>query len=496
MKVVVSNTVALNGGDAAILYATVDVLRRAFGEPLEVTAADLQAEPAARHHPALRFCPSLHAAVAAWAGGGARRRLALVLTLGAAALGAGALGAAARSLLPAPLRRTLATYAAADLVVSAGGTYLVPHYDLTPKLFDFLVTLALRRPLVLFTQSLGPFDGLRRRRLLRFVLRRARLILVRDERSVGHLRALGVTANVRVAADAAFALAPAGIGTGAPRRLPRAPRIGVSVRDWPHFRQGAQAGMARYRAAMAAFVADLVQRHGAEVTFLSTCQGTPDYWTDDSAVAERIVALTPPEAGARIAVDRAFRTPIQLLDRLAEFDMVVATRMHAAILALCAGTPVLPIAYEFKTRQLFARLGMDAFTLDVETLTGENLIDAWQRFAVALPQLGATLWPAVARERQSALGVATVLAERVGRSLARDQRQAAEQDRAARRANGRGAPRPAQAEREADADDVQRGGRDDEAGRIAERRGGLGQLEAVGVTVEGGERRDDRDGRS
>jgi colanic acid/amylovoran biosynthesis protein len=495
VKVVVGNTVALNGGDAAILYATVDVLRRAFGEPLEVTAADLQAEAAARHHPGLRFCPSLHAGVSDWAGGGLPRKLALLLTLGVAALGPGRLGAAARSLLPAPLHRTLATYAAADLVVSAGGTYLVPHYDLTPKLFDFLVTLALRRPLVLFTQSLGPFDGLRQRRLLRFVLRRAKLILVRDERSVGHLRALGVTANVRVAADAAFALAPADIGTGSARRLPRTPRIAVSVRDWPHFRQGARAGMERYRAAVAAFVADLALRHGAEVTFLSTCQGTPDYWTDDGAVAERIVALTPAEARARIAVDRAFHTPGQLMDRLAAFDMVVATRMHAAILALCAGTPVLAIAYEFKTRQLFARLGMDDFTLEVETLTGESLIDAWQRLAAALPQLSATLWPAVARERQSALGVATVLAERVGRSLARDQRQAAEQDRGARRTDGRDAPQPAQAERQADAREVERGGRDDEAGGVAGRRGGLGQLEAVGVAVEDGERHDDRDRR-
>ena len=495
MRVVISNTVALNGGDAAILYATTDILRRAFGEPLDVTASDLQAEAAARHHPGLRFCPSLHRAVSEWAGGGVVRKIAMLAVLAAAALGRGRLGALARRPLPEPIRRTLDAYAAADVVVSAGGTYLVPHYNLTPKLFDFLVTLALRRPLVLFTQSLGPFDGLRQRGLLRFILRRARLILVRDERSVAHLRTLGVTANVRVAADAAFALAPDAPGSAQLQRPGRVPRIAVSVRDWPHFRQGAQTGMERYRAAVAAFAAELVRRHGAEVTFLSTCQGIPDYWTDDSAVAARIVALTPPELRGRIAVDRQFRTPAQLIERLAEFDMVVATRMHAAILALCAGTPVLAIAYEFKTRHLFARLGLDEFTLDAETLTGDSLIDAWESFTLALPRLAPTMWPAVARERQSALGVASVLAERIGRPLARDQRQATQQHRAARRANGRGAPQPAQGEREADADTVQGGGRGDEPGRVAERRGGLGQLEAVGVAVEQGETGHDRERR-
>jgi colanic acid/amylovoran biosynthesis protein len=189
------------------------------------------------------------------------------------------------------------------------------------------------------------------------------------------------------------------------------------------------------------------------VTFLSTCQGIPDYWTDDSAVAERIAALVPAELRARIVIDRAFRTPARLIDAFAGFDMVVATRMHAAILALAAGTPVLAIAYEFKTRQLFARLGLDDFTLDAETLTGDGLIDAWARFAAALPRLEAT--------------VATTLAELLGRRLARDQRQPAEHDRGARRAHGVSAPDAAQQERQADADDVQPRGRDHEAGRIA-----------------------------
>src|SRR3546814_4747390 len=91
------------------------------------------------------------------------------------------------------------------MVVSSGGTYLVPHYRLMPKLLDFLVVLALGRPLVLFTQSLGPFHGVGQRWLLRRVLSRATLILVRDERSLGYLRRLGVPSDrVRVCADAAF----------------------------------------------------------------------------------------------------------------------------------------------------------------------------------------------------------------------------------------------------------------------------------------------------
>src|SRR3546814_6657409 len=62
-------------------------------------------------------------------------------------------------------------------------------------------------------------------------------------------------------------------------------------------------------------------------------------------------------ARSRVRVDDRFHTPEALRDRYAGYDMVVATRMHAAILALCAGTPVMPLAYEFKTAELFGRLG-------------------------------------------------------------------------------------------------------------------------------------------
>jgi colanic acid/amylovoran biosynthesis protein len=513
MNIVISNTAALNGGDAAILHATIGVLRKTFGEAIEVTAADMQAEAAARYHPDVRFCPSLYGAVTAWAGAGARRKAALLLVL-AAALGRGALGRRARRLLPDPVRRPLDAYARADVVVSAGGTYLVPHYHLAPKLYDFLVTLALGRPLVLFTQSLGPFDGLRQRRLLRFALRRARLILVRDERSVGHLRALGIAANVRVAADAAFALARDPPAARRPDRLKHAPNVAISVRDWPHFGRGAAAGMDGYCAAMATFAAELARWRGAQVTFVSTCQGIPEYWTDDSAVAERIAALVPADVRGRIRVDREFRTPARLIERFAGFDAVVATRMHAAILALCAGTPVLAVAYEFKTRQLFARLGLDEFTLDVETLTGDRLIDAWERFEAALERIDGVLWPAVAREQRSALAVTMPLAELLGQApvglsaergdgraaMAAPARvgvhgERAEGDGGARRAQRRGAPEAAQQEREADADDVEGGRRDDEARGIAERRGGGRQLEPVGVAVKDREHCDDRDRR-
>lgn len=403
MKMLLTNTAALNTGDAAILFATIDILRRAFGQRLEVVVYDQQAGVASRYYPDLAFRPILFDQVSDWAHGRWRNGFILLL-LAAAAMWRLPLGKLGSRLLPRSLRASLAEFASADLVVSAGGTYLVPHYRIFPKILDLLVADALGRPYVLFTQSLGPFPQ-RRQRLLRRVLQRARLILVRDARSRRHLVQFGVRADrVAECADAAFALTP----QTAPYRAAAPPhgqalRVAVSVRDWPHLGGEGERGMDRYFDAVAALVRWLIDGHGAQVTFISTCQGVAEYWTDDSLVAEAVVSRLPENERASVRIDRNFHPPRNLIAELAGFDLVVATRLHVAILALCAGVPVLPIAYEFKTTELFSRFGLGDLVQDMQTVTGEALCGAVSRILAARGDVCAMLPRWVAEERRSAL---------------------------------------------------------------------------------------------
>lgn len=404
MKVAVINTAALNTGDAAILAGTDAMLRMAFGPDTEICVHDMSEAPA-RYYPSLAFRGLMYDRVRQACRERYRRWLIAFAVLAAARLSRTGLRVATTRMLPGKVREVLADYARADLIVSAGGTYLVPHYRLTPKLFELLLALALGKPLVLFTQSLGPFEG-RSRSLLRYVLRGAVLILLRDELSRRHLVELGISpTRIGVCADAAFALCPPDIAWRArPLADERSARIGISVRDWPHFRGGDTATrMERYIAAMAGLTCRLAGRRNCEITFISTCQGVPEYWTDDSRTAERIVARLPDDVRARVAVDKRFRRPEEMVDRMAEFDVFVATRMHAAILALCAGTPVVPIAYEFKTIELFRRLGFDDRIPDIESLTEDELWDSFERMTGRWRAEHDAIWHRVEAARNSAL---------------------------------------------------------------------------------------------
>lgn len=401
MKITVTNTALLNTGDAAIMAGTAEILRHAFGAEIEIAVRDQQAAVARDLYPAYDCAPLFHDRVVAWMGA-RHARLGAAVLAGVAALWRTPLRAPALRLLPRPLRDDLVALARSDLVVSAGGTYLVPHYRHGPKLLELLIARLLGRPYVLFTQSLGPFA--RDSRLTRRLLGAARLILVRDPRSAGNLRALGIDGTrVHECADAAFALPPVAVP---PPAADNRTRIAISVRDWPHFDGDPQAGMARYLDAVAGLVCQLVDRHGARVVFLSTCQGLRSYWTDDSRTAEEVLARVPEAVASQVTIDRRFRTPEELAGRLGTFDLVVATRMHGAILALGAGVPVVAIAYEFKTAELFRRLGLGDLVHDVETISAARLCRTVETALAGREQLRTRLAAEVAELRRSAASAA------------------------------------------------------------------------------------------
>ncbi|MGH7477465.1 MAG: polysaccharide pyruvyl transferase family protein, partial [Longimicrobiales bacterium] len=184
-------------------------------------------------------------------------------------------------------------------------------------------------------------------------------------------------------------------------------RVAVSVREWRHFRSHGERKLARYRAAVADAVRALVAQ-GAEVTFVSTCQGVDAYWTDDARFARGLVAELLPDLRG-VHVDERFRDPLALRDHLRSYDLAVATRMHFAILALCAGVPVVPIAYEFKTTALFGDLGLQDLVLDIEAVTGTALRARINAALARLPDLRDHIAAALPALRSAALRPAHVI---------------------------------------------------------------------------------------
>lgn len=399
MRVVYSGTIVSNGGDAAILAAQIELVRA--GVPGHVAAVhDADPKTAASLFPGAEavtpcsralWTPRVPGRLSRYARRSSQGRMRLAARL--TGRGSGAARRLASALLTPAERVPFRSLATADLVAYSGGTSLVEQYDLDPKLFELEIARLLGRPVILLPQSLGPFADARNQRRVRAVVADAARVLVRDQRSLDHLKDIGAdTSSTHVVPDVVFSLTgERSLARLRHRESPDRPQIAVSVRDCRRFFEGSTAERDaqedRYEQAVADLATYLVSTVGASVTFISTCQGLPGYWTDDSKVALRVAARMDSSAQDAVRVDRAYHGTNELIDRLGETDLVVSTRLHGAILALASGTPILPISYEFKTHEVMGQLGLGEFVTDIRGITAADLKKRYTALVQALPQL-------------------------------------------------------------------------------------------------------------
>jgi colanic acid/amylovoran biosynthesis protein len=395
---ILASTVALNGGDAAIAKGALQFLKQSFADELRVRVLDDYGRTATRYHPELNSSQPLF--FASTTVQPAKRRpqkarsktsrlrrkiqLKLMRTQTCTCL----LNRTQRSLLRAIVQ--------ADLIAGTGGTYLVDHYNWGFRLYDYEVAMRAGRPIAFLTQSMGPFlhEVQPLGRLAR-LLEYAHIVMVRDEPTVHAVQRIAPRATVHTAPDMAFNLTGfLGYKRGHHDACASL-RMAVSVREWGHFHaiQDAESGMMRYMDMMSQVVEKMVEEVGAEVVFLSTCQGVPEYRYDDSQIAERVVSRLPRRITERVRVDKEFHKPEELIRRYAEFDVVIATRMHAAILAWIGGTPTVAISYERKTEELFRRHGLEDLVHSMEDANPSAVFES------VLRVLGGRDDPEAARER-------------------------------------------------------------------------------------------------
>ncbi|MBK8161333.1 MAG: polysaccharide pyruvyl transferase family protein [Rhodospirillaceae bacterium] len=253
MKVIITNTTLVNGGDAAIVFAMIEMLRHTFGQDTVVNVLDSMATTTRRYYPELEISQLISIQPRATGGRASRlltrlgrriSRLRVAIALGMLSRGMDI----SRLVLSKDMRLVFRHYADADMVISVAGTYLVDNYDISPRLRELDVAMAYGKRPLFYTQSLGPFEKRQMGEMLTAYFDRAPLILLRDARSRSSVEALGVDpAKIHVLADCVFGLAQAGRLAAAENRQGPVRRVAISVRDWPFFRDGASAaGMERY----------------------------------------------------------------------------------------------------------------------------------------------------------------------------------------------------------------------------------------------------------
>ena len=91
------------------------------------------------------------------------------------------------------------------------------------------------------------------------------------------------------------------------------------------------------------------------------------------------------ESGAQFdagqIIDEPLESPENLIEQLAQTDIVVATRFHNVLLALMLSKPVIALAYHQKLRSLMAGVGAAEYSVDAEELDVTALIERFRRLS-------------------------------------------------------------------------------------------------------------------
>lgn len=254
--------------------------------------------------------------------------------------------------------------ARSDALVFPGGSIFQDVTSIASvKYYADLISKAksMGKKVLLLGQGVGPLNNFLSKRMATAALNKADAITVRDPGSFQTLRTLGVKTPIKVAADTSF-LMPANLsGEGVEGFTVGTMRtVGVSVRPF---------GKDKEVALIFGEFCRLVFQSGVMPVLIEMDRN------EDGPLILEIAKLQ----GGKIPDIRKLNTPMQIQQRIARMDTVVAMRLHAGILASAVGVPPLMVSYDPKV-MAFARLLDLGNALSLEGLTGQRLFEAFQAF--------------------------------------------------------------------------------------------------------------------
>lgn len=314
------------------------------------------------------------------------RWLAHVVLTAFAVLAVRLLGWGLLRLLPGTIARPMRALRDADVVISKPGGHLHSTAERrigsATYLFTIWAATVLKRPTVIYAQSVGPFSSRLADAVARRALRGVALATAREPRSHAWLRAaVADPARLHLTADEGFHLRPGG------EPAERPPELGITAISWRypgHPDPGAAA--AAYEAALVDVARWYVDERGGRVAIVRWLTG--GHREDDGEVIDRLV--TRIERPGDVEAIGPF-APLDASRRLGQMEMLVASRLHSAIFAMVAGTPALAIEYLPKTGEIMAMAVGEGRVVPIERVGDGRLLAAARAMHRDLPAVRETL---------------------------------------------------------------------------------------------------------
>jgi len=277
-----------------------------------------------------------------------------------------------RSIYSGDKRTLLSTLSNTDLLILGGGGLLKPG---SAKGYSRRLLLAklLGAKTMVYAVSALPLKNKYERAITRLAINRSDVVTVRDPDSRDTLIAMGVKRDIKVTADAAFAI-PVDNGLnyqGTKLRAPSHPYVALCLRRWDH------EDLAEVRKVL------------SYDTFIKTVARLCDFLVEEYSVSILAIPMQVGSSESDVPIHRDVKskcrhpnsirlveesvTPRDILTILHDAQLVVGMRLHSIILGVMAGTPFISLACSSKVIGFVRSMCMEEYMVDLRHFEEERL---------------------------------------------------------------------------------------------------------------------------
>lgn len=282
-------------------------------------------------------------------------------------------------------RDTIKAFRDADWFIICGGqniTNLSPWFIII--LYEIIFSKMLGKPVMIWANSLGPFNPKSIRPFVKWVLNKVNLITTREATSKKILDDIGVTAPTFVTADAAFTLpsipqrdammlVEQGTEISADKLM-----VGVTAIPWNFSGEKGDANkkFENYLQALAGAADHLIEKLNAHVIFFPQVILPP--MKDDRPISMKVFNKIKNKSNATVLT--ADYTPEQIKGMYGCMSLLIGTRFHSCILAQSMHVPTIAIEYDgHKALGIMKLLELEDYVCDINTITTHELISKIDR---------------------------------------------------------------------------------------------------------------------
>lgn len=273
-------------------------------------------------------------------------------------------------------RATVKEYRDADWILFCGGQYII-NLNLV-ALYEIIFSKMIGKPVMIWANSLGPFNPKYIRPFVKWVLNKVDLITTREATSKKILDDIGVTAPAFVTADAAFTLPSipqkeAMMMVEQETKIPKNKlMVGVTVIPWafPGEKDDVNKKFENYLGAVAGAVDYIIEKQNAHVIFFPQVILPP--MKDDRPISMRVLNKIRNKSKATVLTEDY--TPEQIKGMYGCMSLLIGTRFHSCILAQSMHVPTIAIEYDgHKALGIMRLLDLEEYVCDINTITTHEL---------------------------------------------------------------------------------------------------------------------------